>query len=170
MSNAHSTEVSRDIVFRAPFADVIKNNSTGQQQLSASKAFAAGEVICDFGAGEITDTATYLTVQLGVDRHITLKPDFLQYINHGCDPNLFFDTTTMKLVALKPIAAGDEFRFFYPSTEWEMAQPFLCQCGAANCLQLIQGASFLSTETLSQYRLTDFIQQQLLQKVKTATV
>lgn len=170
MSNAHSAEVSREVVFRAPFADVLKNTITGQHQLSASKPFAAGEMICDFGAGEITDTPTYLTVQLGVDRHITLKPDFLQYINHGCDPNMFFDTTTMKLVALKPIAAGEEFRFFYPSTEWEMAQPFVCQCGAPNCLQLIQGASFLSTETLSQYRLTDFIKQQLLQKVKTATV
>lgn len=170
MPNARSAKVSRDVVFRGSFADVLKNVQTGQHQLSASKAFAAGEEICDFSAGEITDTPTYLTVQLGINKHITLQPAFLQYINHGCDPNIFFDTTSMKLIALKQIAAGDEFRFFYPSAEWEMAQPFVCQCGAPCCIQLIQGASFLSTETLSKYRLTDFIQQQLLQKVNTEIV
>jgi SET domain-containing protein len=40
----------------------------------------------------------------------------MQYINHSCDPNVAFDTTAFKLVALKDIKAGDELVFFYPST------------------------------------------------------
>jgi hypothetical protein len=60
---------------------------------------------------------------------------------------------------------GDEFTFFYPSTEWEMAQPFICNCGSEACLQLINGASHLSVETLSKYKLTDFIRQQVKQKL-----
>lgn len=32
--------------------------------------------------------------------------------------------------ALRDIQPGDELSFFYPSTEWEMAQGFECKCGA----------------------------------------
>ena len=37
----------------------------------------------------------------------------------------------MRLTALRPISEGDELTFFYPSTEWAMAEPFECGCGAA---------------------------------------
>lgn len=157
---------NKELVFKAPFAEVLKNTGTGQQQLSATQSFSPGETICAFFAGSISDTPTYLTVQTGETTHITLQPEFLQYINHSCDPNVFFDTDAMTLVCLQPIEPGTEMTFFYPSTEWEMNQPFLCQCGTPNCLQIIQGASFLSTETLLQYRLTNFIQQKLHRKAK----
>jgi len=58
---------------------------------------------------------------------------------------------------------GDEFTFFYPSTEWEMAQPFICNCGSKDCLQLVKGAAHLAVETLSKYKLTEFIRQQVKQ-------
>jgi hypothetical protein len=102
-----------------------------------------------------------LTVQIDIGKHITLQPEFLQYINHSCEPNVFFDTTTMHLVALKKILQQEEMTFFYPSTEWEMVQPFNCYCGSVNCLGTIKGASFLPKDIWKQYRLTDFIQQQL---------
>ena len=104
-------------------------------------------------------TATYLTVQTGEDKHITLQPEFLQYINHSCYPNVFFDTTAMQLVALKEIQPGDELMFFYPSTEWDMSQPFDCFCGTTQCLHRIQGAAYLSDEEAKRYRLTDFINE-----------
>ena len=104
-------------------------------------------------------TATYLTVQTGEDKHITLQPEFLQYINHSCYPNVFFDTTAMQLVALKEIQPGDELMFFYPSTEWDMSQPFDCFCGTTQCLHRIQGAAYLSDEEAKGYRLTDFINE-----------
>ena len=140
--------------------------SNDQNALFAQQSFQPGEVIADFSAGTIAAEPTYLTVQVGIGKHITLQPEFLQYINHSCDPNVFFDTDAMTLVCLQPIEPGTEMTFFYPSTEWEMNQPFLCQCGTPNCLQIIQGASFLSTETLLQYRLTNFIQQKLHRKAK----
>lgn len=170
MSATSSTITEKQVVLRAAFAEVLRNPGNGQQQLSALRSFEAGEVICPFHAGETVATPTYLTVQTGVDTHITLRPEFLQYINHSCNPNVFFDTSSYQLVSLKPIAEGEEFTFFYPSTEWSMIQPFVCQCGSANCLQLIQGASFLSIETLQQYRLTDFIQQQLYRKAQPESV
>ena len=152
------------VVSRHPFGDVLQNTSTHQKSFIATRVIRPGEVIMKFQAGITQSYATYLTVQTGLGKHITLVPEFLQYINHGCEPNVFFDTSAMALVCLKPIEPGDELTFFYPSTEWEMAQPFLCNCGHANCLQLINGASHLSPETLRKYRLTDFISDQANQK------
>jgi hypothetical protein len=140
------------------FADIMQNNNTGEKSLHASSFFDAGEVICDFGSDKVLDTPNYLTVQTGDDEHITLKPEFLQYINHSCSPNVFFDTTAMQLVALKEIQPGDELLFFYPSTEWDMAQPFDCFCGTAQCLHRIKGAAHLTDEEAMRYRLTQFIQ------------
>lgn len=170
MSVTNTITPEKQVVLRTAFAEVLRNTSTGQQQLSSLQTYQPGDVLCTFHAGETLTHPTYLTVQIGIDTHITLRPEFLQYINHSCDPNVFFDTTAMQLVCLKPIEAGEEFTFFYPSTEWSMIQPFVCQCGSVNCLQLIQGASYLSSETLQKYRLTNFIQQQLYRKAQPERV
>ena len=144
------------------FANVLLNVNTNQKSLIAEKNIEVGEVISFFNANETFTHPTYLTVQVGTNKHITLMPEFLQYINHSCEPNVFFDTTLMQLLCLKTIAIGEELRFFYPSTEWEMTQQFVCNCGSPNCLQLIQGATYLSNEVAGRYRFTDFIKQQLL--------
>lgn len=159
------TSPSAEVISNHIFANVLLNKHSNQKSLHAAVGFTAGEVICGFSAGNTQSHATYLTVQTGAGRHITLIPDFLQYVNHSCAPNVFFNTTTMELVCLQSIRPGDELTFFYPSTEWEMAQPFVCNCGHAGCLQLINGASHLSVETLSKYKLTDFIRQQVRLKL-----
>ena len=159
------TAPSAKVISNHIFANVLLNNETNQKALFADISFAPGDVICKFNAGITQSFATYLTVQTSADKHITLSPEFLQYINHSCSPNVFFNTTTMELVCLQAMQPGDEFTFFYPSTEWEMAQPFVCNCGSAACLQLINGASHLSVETLSKYKLTDFIKQQVKLKL-----
>ncbi|HMI78528.1 MAG TPA: SET domain-containing protein-lysine N-methyltransferase [Ferruginibacter sp.] len=154
-----------EVISNHVFANVLLNNSSNQKSLHAAVSFSPGDVISTFSAGITQTYATYLTVQTGADRHITLMPEFLQYINHSCVPNVFFNTATMQLVCLTALQPGDELAFFYPSTEWEMAQPFVCNCGNRECLQLINGASHLSVGTLSKYRLTDFIKQQVKQKL-----
>ncbi len=165
MIKTSTTTQSIEVISNHIFANVLLNNETNQKSLYAAVSFTPGDVICKFNAGITQPYATYLTVQTGASRHITLMPEFLQYINHSCAPNVFFNTTTMELVCLQALQPGDEFTFFYPSTEWEMAQPFVCNCGNQSCIQLINGASHLSVETLSKYKLTDFIRQQVRQKL-----
>ena len=165
MITSSITAPSAQVISNHIFANVLLNNQSNQKSLHAAFSFAPDDVICKFNADITQSYATYLTVQTGTDRHITLMPDFLQYINHSCTPNVFFNTTTMELVCLQPMQPGDEFTFFYPSTEWEMAQPFVCNCGTVACIQLINGASHLSVETLSKYKLTDFIRQQVRLKL-----
>ena len=148
------------------FADIMQNSVTGEKSLHASAFFDAGDTVSEFTAEHIFEIPSYLTVQTGENKHITLQPVFLQYINHSCDPNVFFDTTHMQLLALKEIQPGDELMFFYPSSEWEMTQPFDCFCGTQKCLHKIQGSAHLSEEEAKCYRLTDFIQAQLQNRKK----
>lgn len=154
------------MVSKHGFAEIMQNSVTGEKSLHAAAFFDSGDIVTEFIADRILDLPTYLTVQTGINKHITLLPDFLQYVNHSCDPNVFFDTTQMELLALKEIQPGDEFVFFYPSSEWEMTQSFECFCGTPQCLHLVQGASFLSDEEAARYRLTDFIKEQLLNRKK----
>lgn len=148
------------------FAEVRQQVANGQNALFTLRNWQPGEVIADFSAGTISAEPTYLTVQIAEGKHITLQPEFLQYINHSCEPNVFFDTTLMQLVALKEITAGTEFVFFYPSSEWEMTQSFQCYCGRSGCLGEIRGAAHLSPEALSQHRFTDYIQSCLAKKAE----
>ncbi|KAH7134728.1 hypothetical protein B0J13DRAFT_88949 [Dactylonectria estremocensis] len=83
---------------------------------------------------------TYATVQTGRDTHLNLNSDLL-YINHSCEPSLHFDVGNLNvLVGPKGLKAGDELTFFYPSTEWSMAQPFDCLCNTLTCRGRIAGA------------------------------
>jgi hypothetical protein len=145
-------------------AEVRRQISNQQNALFALRGYRPGEVIAKFSAGTISAEPTYLTVQVGTRKHITLQPEFLQYINHSCDPNVFFDTSSMELVALKEVEEGEEMTFFYPSTEWKMTQTFNCFCGSPVCIGTIKGAAFLSKEAREKYRFTDFIQQQLAKR------
>ena len=159
-----------NIISNHGIAEVRRKISNGQNALFASKAFEPGELISNFTPGTISAEPTYLTVQVGIAKHITLQPEFLQYINHSCVPNVFFDTSSMQLVALSRIEAGQELTFFYPSTEWKMTQAFQCYCGHSCCLGEIKGAAYLSKEAQERYRLTDFIQQQLNRQRRTKKV
>jgi hypothetical protein len=149
------------IISNHVIAEVRRKKSNDQNALFALRAYKPGEVIATFSAGTISAEPTYLTVQIGIRKHITLQPEFLQYINHSCEPNVFFDTSSMELVALKELELYDEMTFFYPSTEWKMTQSFRCYCGNPECLGDIKGAAYLSKDAIEKYRLTDFIQQQL---------
>jgi len=158
------TQLDVRVISDHGFARVILNEVSGQKSLIATKKFKPGELISLFHAGTTSSRPTYLTVQVGDKKHITLQPEFLQYINHSCDPNAFFNTTTMELTCLKAMKPGDEFSFFYPSTEWNMAQPFDCYCGSPKCLHTISGASHIAPEILDTYKLTDYIQSKRVEK------
>lgn len=143
------------------------NPANGNHSLRSSRPAPMNSVLHTFGAREYVPRPTYLSVQVDDDRHLLLAPEFLQYINHSCAPNVFFDTANGEVIALRDIAANEEITFFYPSTEWAMTQAFDCFCGASNCLERIQGAAHLSRRILATHRLADHIQRKLAQQKTT---
>lgn len=164
VSNSVTTQAA-EVISHHGFASVLLNNASNQKSVHAAVPFNPGDIICTFRAATTSPEPSYLTIQTGTDTHITLDPGFLQYTNHSCSPTAFFDTGSMELICLRALEPGAEISFFYPGTEWEMAQPFVCNCGEPGCIQLINGASHLSVNTLSKYKLTDFIRQQVRLKL-----
>jgi hypothetical protein len=82
-------------------------------------------------------------------------------MNHSCSPTAIVDVTNMEVRAAVPIAQGQPVTFFYPSTEWDMAQPFQCNCGARECLGTVRGAKHIPRHILSNYYLNQHIKQLL---------
>ena len=87
-TSAHQENLNKTII-RHSIADVRLDTRTNHHSLHASVAFDAGDIIIDFCAATTQNYPTYLTVQIANDTHITLAPQFLQYINHRCDPNVY---------------------------------------------------------------------------------
>jgi hypothetical protein len=143
------------------FAEVWECVQSGEKSLHAMVPFMPGDIIYPFAAKETLTAPNYLTVQLNEQEHILLNPEFLQYINHSCDPNVFFDTTNKVVTCLREIEVGEEMTFFYPSTEWSMDQKFECHCGTERCLVSIQGAAHLHPDVLNTYQLSAYIQDKL---------
>jgi hypothetical protein len=143
-------------------AEIRVDPITSSRSLYAMKPFKANEFVVGFISRATHTEPNYLTVQVSETVHIELFPECLECMNNSCDPNCFFDTTTMQLVTLKPLAPGDEMTFFYPSAEWDMDRPFECNCGSADCVGMIQGARYLPQEALKRYRFTDFIRRKLV--------
>ena len=70
---------------------------------------------------------SYSSVQAGHDLHVDFNTD-ARFINHSCDPTL--DTFEIRVRRDRALKKGETLSFFYPSTEWMMAQPFDCWSGA----------------------------------------
>ena len=123
----------------------------------AKRAFPANAVFCPMEFGPVRSQPWRHSIQIAFDEHAEPLPNFLRYLNHSCDPNLFIDVRAGQVVTLRSIALGEELTFFYPSTEWRMQAPFPCECGAPLCLEQIRGASELSAGVLQRYRLSPVI-------------
>ena len=131
------------------------------RSLITKQAYKKGEIICEIPTEKVIDTANRYTVQIGRDRHTEVGK--LSALNHSCDPNVILDTENLKMIARREIAEGEELSFFYPATEWEMDAPFICLCGASNCIHVVAGARFLPLSTLESHYLNRHIREMMIE-------
>lgn len=129
-----------------------------QEKNGCKGLFAKEEIALDSVIkleGVITSHATRYSIQLGEDKHLSIPPEqevtqnsdfFWKYLNHSCQPNGEINTADLTFRPLRKISQGEECTFNYLTTEYEMAAPFTCHCGAANCFGLIRGYKYLSAE------------------------
>jgi hypothetical protein len=133
------------------------NERLQERCLKLAVPVAEGTPLADFSLSRRVVGPTRHSLQLGRSEHVVLDPERLRYVNHGCAPNVYFDVERRELVALRAIAAESELTFFYPSTEWSMAAPFECACGAPACIRVVAGAATLSKDLLRSYRLAPHV-------------
>jgi len=139
---------------------LIEGGSAYGARLITDQPFQHGQVIYRFEGYRITQQATYQTIQIGPTLHIE-ELGVLAYLNHSCRPNTIVHAADLTVIAARDIAAGEELTFFYPSTEWEMDRPFICLCGAPQCVRLVAGAKYLSIDTLSRYFVNPHIREMI---------
>jgi hypothetical protein len=102
-------------------------------------------------------------LQIGIDRYLDLDEPG-KFINHSCSPNaaVIRDTT---LIAICPIAAGEEIRFDYSTTisdGWTMA----CRCGAAECRGLVVAFQLLPESLRRRYAILGQVQRFMVEEVE----
>lgn len=114
--------------------------------LVAQVPIATGEVIFACSPSEIVRERTWRTVQIDWNRHV--RNEFLDYVDHSCEPNAVFDCARLSMIALRPIQPGEPVTFFYPGAEVEVAQDFQCRCGTVRCVGHLKGAFYLTADQM----------------------
>lgn len=127
-------------------------------RLIATESYSRGKLIHRITNPRVVARPTYQTIQIGPEAHIE-ELGVVAYLNHSCRPNTLVDTSALSIVAARDIAAGEELTFFYPSTEWDMDRPFVCLCGAPECIRIVTGAKYLSIDVLARYFINAHIRQ-----------
>jgi len=130
-------------------------------RLVTDESYICGQLIHHITQYHVTNRPTYQTIQTGQHTHIE-ELGILAYLNHSCEPNTIVDTAALTVTAARDITPGEDLNFFYPSTEWEMDRPFICQCGEQQCVRLVAGAKYLSIDALSRYFFNDHIREMLV--------
>jgi len=104
----------------------------------AARHFHAGEVVFHL-EGELVDTPSKYTLQLDAHHHLLGGTGPWLYLNHACDPNLRIDVEHRTAIAIRDIPEGTELVIDYNTTEWDIASPFVCRCGAERCVRTVRG-------------------------------
>jgi hypothetical protein len=131
--------------------------------LVAARFIAKDTVVCSLGDGDQHLPVTHRQLRSLPKKfhhlayryrdHYVLCFDDSQYMNHSCDPNLWWmnDDT---LVAMRDIQSGEEVTYDYATSEVHVwwRPKWKCNCGAARCRTLISGRDCLDPAFRERYR------------------
>jgi SET domain-containing protein len=147
----------------------VAESSTGRG-LFAGEQIAIGTCVLEFSGPTLTLNETRAkgpaaanALQIGIDRYIYLDEPG-RFVNHSCSPNAAVIDNT-RLVAIRPIAAGEEIRFDYSTTVsdgWTME----CRCGAAECRGLVAAFQLLPELLRRRYALLGHVQRFIIEQVE----
>ena len=133
----------------------------------AATNFAEGEQIVKF-TGRRFRADQVPSLMRGVsDRFVQVTPE--QYmgpsgriddlINHSCSPNagLRFTDDGVYLVAIQPIAPGEEISWDYSTTLTQSNWHMICQCRSADCRRVIGNFETLAPERQEWFRARNLV-------------
>ena len=127
----------------------------------ASEALEKDEIICVWTGRVLTyDQMLALSSSekshtIQIDEGLYLAPFALDepadYINHSCYPNAGI-RGQISLVAMRPIAVGEEITFDYAMADSTPYDEFDCACGAPTCRGRVSGDDWQRPELWQRYR------------------
>jgi len=127
----------------------------------ARVAIAPGEVVAAFGGYMVSGDVfavlpaqrRSLSIQVADDLYLVGpdQPDPNDMVNHSCDPNCGILGSSV-LVAIRPIAAGEELCYDYAMSDGSPYDEFECSCGTALCRGHITGDDWSRPELIERYK------------------
>lgn len=149
---------------------LVAAGANGEYRLHAAKRLAPDRVLFRID-GQLTDRPTKYSIQVAFGGHIEVPPGTprdrqlesfpWQFLKHSCEPNL--KIWGRNVISLREIDATEELTFNFNTTEYDLAEPFLCQCGAAQCVGVTGGFRYLAIS--EQERLAPLLTDYLRAKV-----
>lgn len=148
--------------YLSPKTEVRSAPEKGGFAVFAREALAKDEIICVW-TGRVV---TYEQMQalspaekshtIQVDEGLYLAPlsaedEPADYINHSCNPNAGI-RGQISLVAMRPIAAGEEITFDYAMADSTPYDEFDCACGASTCRGRVSGDDWQRPELWQRYQ------------------
>jgi hypothetical protein len=133
------------------------------QGLFAVAPIAQGEIVCIKG-GYIFHRQTlqampdwYRAAEMQVTEDLFIGPRYederqgsMIFSNHSCEPNIGVQGQVV-FVAMRDIAAGEELTHDWATTD-DDDYTMACQCGAAQCRQVITGQDWRRPELQQKYQ------------------
>ncbi len=138
----------------------------------AIRDFERGEVILIFTGPVISYSRAVAKgdreshpLQIGVDRYLDLEePGVLT--NHSCEPNAGI-LNDMILIAIRPIARGEEIRFDYSTTMSQETWTLECRCRAASCRGIVRNFEELPQQLQRRYLALGIVQNFIRSQFET---
>ncbi len=151
---------------------IVKKTKNGKG-LFANRVFRAGQKITEF-KGELKHYTELLKrpgkfqnngIRFNLNYYLSPEGELGAFINHSCSTNGKVVKLHRKLylVALQPIATGEEVTMDYSATLaaddiWIMK----CKCGSSNCRKLIRNYTYLPKKLLRDYKTAHIIPDYIL--------
>jgi hypothetical protein len=146
----------------------------------AIRPLAAGELLCVWGGRAVpssefeslTNEQKGHSLQVAEDVYLVTdaERETVDFFNHSCSPNAGLDGQIC-LVAMRPIAAGEEVCFDYAMSDGSPYDEFVCTCGSPACRGIVRGDDWMRADLQERYAgfFSPYIQRRidrLLEKVR----
>jgi hypothetical protein len=133
----------------------------------AAEGFAEGDDIVRFTGRRFRADRVPSLMRGASDRFVQVTPDHYMgpsgriddLINHSCSPNagLRFTANGVFLVAIRPIAPGEEISWDYSTTLKESNWHMICQCRSPECRRVIGNFETLAPERQEWFRARNLV-------------
>lgn len=105
------------------------------------------------------------SIQIGIDQYVAPYSP-ARYLNHSCAPNSGF-VDDIRLIATRPIVAGEEIRFDYSTTMFERYWELDCACEAPGCRKRIRDFDLLPIALQTYYLRLGIVQNFIVEEVNS---
>jgi hypothetical protein len=113
-----------------------------------------GDIVEGERLAQMAGNLQHLCIQVEEDLYMIIREDRIgpaDYVNHSCSPNAGM-SGQVALVAMRPIAPGEEVCFDYAMSDGSEYDEFECKCGAPNCRGRVTGEDWKRPELIRRYR------------------